>query len=135
LNFVLDASITLSWAFPDEWDQAAVRVQQVLESSGGTAIVPGLWWFEVRNILIVNERRGRITAEDTSYFLDQLSKMNITTSTIKDNAVLLDLARQHKLSVYDSAYLTLALEQGIPLATLDSALQRAARAVNVPLLS
>jgi predicted nucleic acid-binding protein len=134
LNFVLDASVTLTWAFRDEWHSIAVRARQVLESPGGTAVVPSLWWFEVRNILIVNERRGRIDSQGTIDFLNELSNLNFITAPIGDDAALLGLARKHKLSVYDSAYLALAIEQKAPLATMDQKLREAASAVNVELL-
>jgi predicted nucleic acid-binding protein len=45
------------------------------------------------------------------------------------------LARNHRLSVYDAAYLELAQREGIPLATLDADLQKAAAAAGVGLLS
>lgn len=134
MNFVLDASVTLTWAFPDEWHSIAVRARQTLESPVGTAVVPSFWWFEVRNILIVNERRGRIDSQGTIDFLNELSNLNFRTAPIGDDAALLGLARKHKLSVYDSAYLALAIEQKAPLATLDQKLRDAASAANVELL-
>ena len=54
---VLDASITIAWAL-EETDARAALARQTVEN--GQAVVPRLWWFEVRNGLIVNERRGRI---------------------------------------------------------------------------
>jgi predicted nucleic acid-binding protein len=135
LRFVLDASVTLSWAFPDEGHASALRAREALESPGGAAVVPSIWWFEVRNILVVNERRSRITPEGTAQFLRQLGELNISTAPIAEEAVLLDLARQNKLSVYDSAYLALALEHGIALATLDEKLRTAAHSMKVVLLT
>ncbi|HEY1895417.1 MAG TPA: type II toxin-antitoxin system VapC family toxin [Terracidiphilus sp.] len=135
MRFVLDASVTLTWAFPDEWHKTAQRAKSVLESPNGAALVPSLWWFEVRNILVVNERRGRIRPEGTTYFLQQLSEMNIETVPITDEAALLELARQKKLSVYDSAYLAIAMENNIPLSTLDEKLISAAASIDVELLA
>jgi predicted nucleic acid-binding protein len=135
LRFVLDASVTLTWAFPDEGHTTALSARKALESLEGSAVVPTLWWFEVRNILIVNERRGRITLEGTAYFLNQLAELSIRTAPIADEAALLELARQKKLSVYDSAYLAMAVEHKVPLATLDEKLRSAARSMNVALLA
>jgi predicted nucleic acid-binding protein len=135
LKFVLDASVTLTWAFPDEWHVTALRAREILESPGGRAIVPGLWWYEVRNILIVSERRGRITPAGTAIFLKQISDIPIETAPAPDEGILLDLARQTKLSIYDAAYLALAIEENLPIATLDQALRSAAITKGVSLLA
>src|SRR5580700_11301292 len=127
MAFVLDASVTLSWAFRDEQHPVASRANQLLEKTPESALVPDLWWYEVRNILLVNERRGRISAEGTAIFLKSLVNLRIEVATERDEQALLDLARKHRLTVYDAAYLTLALRDGIPLATLDKSLQAAAR--------
>ena len=132
---MLDASVALSWALADESDPVSVRAEQELRLPGGAAIVPALWWYEVRNILIVSERRGRITSELTADFLEQLKVIPITIVPPPADRVLLDLARRMKLSVYDAAYLALAVEGDLPLATLDRALRNAAQPINVPLLA
>jgi predicted nucleic acid-binding protein len=135
LRFVLDASVTLSWAFPDESDPIALRAEQLLQASGGSALVPALWWYEIRNILIVNERRGRITPAESAVFLGQMGLIRITMVAPQDDRILLDLSRQTKLTFYDAAYLALAMEQNIPLATLDRTLQSAAISMHVPILA
>jgi predicted nucleic acid-binding protein len=101
---------------------------------GDEAIVPSLWWFEVRNILVVNERRKRITEFDTDNFLKQISHLAVRTDRIPDEAAVLRLARTRRLTVYDAAYLELAHRENLPLATLDAHLARAARAENVLLI-
>jgi predicted nucleic acid-binding protein len=98
-------------------------------------VVPGLWWFEVRNILIVNERRRRITESDTAAFLLSLSRLRIRVDRVPDENGVLRLARAHRLSVYDAAYLELAHREGLPLATLDADLQKAAAGERVVLVS
>jgi predicted nucleic acid-binding protein len=126
MPFVLDASIAGCWAFDDEdhpW--AALALERVREDE---ALVSGIWWFEVRNILIVNERRGRITEGDTAAFLRALSRLGIAIDRSPDEGVVLTLARRHRLTVYDASYLELSLREGLPLATLDGDLARAARA-------
>jgi predicted nucleic acid-binding protein len=135
MAFVLDASVTLSWAFPDESHPIALRAGQLLESSEESALVPSLWWYEVRNILIVNERRGRTTPLRTANFLKNLADLSIVTDFLQDEHIVLDLARQSHLTVYDAAYLALAMRERLPLATLDKALHVAALAAGVPLLS
>ena len=127
--FVLDASITACWAFDDEDhpDAGLVRAEE--------AAVPSLWWFEVRNILIVNERRRRITEADTAAFLVNLSRLRIRVDRVPDEERVLRLARAHRLSVYDAAYLELAQREGLPLATLDAELRKAAAGEGVALVS
>ncbi|MSO27199.1 MAG: PIN domain-containing protein [Candidatus Nanopelagicales bacterium] len=47
---------------------------------------------------------------------------------------LIDVARERDLSVYDSSYLALALDRGLPLITFDSRLGEAATAAGVHLI-
>ena len=132
MPFVLDASITACWAFRDEdhphADIALARMR------ADEALVPSLWWFEVRNILIVNERRKRLTEADTASFLRDLSQLAVTVDRTPDSGEVVRLARRHRLSVYDAAYLELAHRNGVALATLDADLVRAARTEAVPLI-
>lgn len=132
MAFVLDASVTACWAFEDEEhplaDLALLRVRTE------DAVVPSLWWFEVRNILVVNERRKRITESGTASFLRELTRIPIRVDRVPVEAEVLRLARAHRLSVYDAAYLELARREGLPLATLDQDLASAARAESVPLI-
>ena len=63
MAFVLDASIVHDWAF-DERHQTADAVRERLRTESAAA--PSLWWFEVRNGLVVAERRGRVTEQQTA---------------------------------------------------------------------
>lgn len=89
----------------------------------------------MRNILVVNERRRRIAESDTAAFLMNLSRLRIRVDRAPEEGAVLRLARTHRLSVYDAAYLELAQREGLPLATLDAALQKAAAGEGVALLS
>lgn len=132
MPFVLDASVAGCWAFDDEDHPVAALALERLRWD--EALVPSLWWFEVRNILIVNERRGRITEGDTAAFLRGLSRLGITLDRWPEEAVVLSLARRHRLTVCDASYPELSLREGLPLATLDAGLARAAKAERQPLL-
>jgi predicted nucleic acid-binding protein len=133
MAFVLDASVTACWAFQDEdHPDASLAFLQIRTEE---AVVPCLWWFEVRNILIVNERRRRITESSTASFLLNLSLLRIRVDPVPDEGAVLRLARTHRLSVYDAAYLELAQREGLPLATLDADLQKAAACEGVALVS
>ena len=98
------------------------------------AIVPGIWWYELRNALVVNERRGRLDSEDTRSTLADLRDLRIAIDHDHDESVLLDLSREHDLSVYDAAYLEVASRRALPLASLDRRLCTAASARHVDLL-
>jgi predicted nucleic acid-binding protein len=131
MPFVIDASVIAAWAL-DEGDRVAESAAQQLRAD--PAIVPGLLWWELRNVLVIAERYGRLTEERTSEFLSAFSQIAITVDRSPDEAALLRLARRHRLTVYDAAYLELALRQTLPLATLDRALAGAAHTEGVPLI-
>ena len=132
MPFVLDASVTACWAFEDEDELVAEAALDRLLLDD--ARVPTLWWFEIRNTLIVGERRGRKTAAQTSSFLDRLARLRIVVDPFPEEAKLLLLARKHRLTVYDAAYLELAIRSREPLATLDRKLTAAASAESIPLI-
>ncbi len=135
MAFVLDASVTLAWAFADEHNRIADQAESLLKTGAEIALVPDLWWYEMRNILVVGERRGRISAVDTAAFLREVSQLRIEMDAARGDVPLLDLARQHNLAIYDAAYLALALREHLPLATLDKHLQSAAIAAGVSVLT
>jgi predicted nucleic acid-binding protein len=89
-------------------------------------VVPSLFWFEIRNILIVNERRGRIVTADSDRFILELSKLIAEVDDEPDSAKVLTLARSCQLTVYDAAYLELADRRKLELCTLDKQLIAAA---------
>ena len=132
MPFVLDASVAACWAFPDEQDPRAdaaltrIRIED--------AVVPSLWWFEVRNILVVNERRKRITAAGTDSYLRELARLRIRVDREPEDVAIMRLARAHRLSVYDASYLELALREATPIATLDAELAAAAVAEGAELI-
>lgn len=132
MRFVVDATIAGSWAFEDENNPDAALALEKVQS--GSALVPVHWWFELRNALLINERRKRITGTGTSRFLRDIARFPITVDRSPDDAALLSLARRHGLTVYDAAYLELARREGLPLASLDGDLRKAAPAEGVPLL-
>jgi predicted nucleic acid-binding protein len=133
LSFVVDASIALSWYLPGE--TSAISETTFARLGHTDAIAPILWWFEIRNTLIVSERRKRITSADTIQILTRLGELPLRLDVAPDSATVMALAREHGLTVYDAAYLELALRLAAPLATLDRALAAAATAAGVELLT
>jgi len=129
--FVLDASTVVAWAL-GETDTRAAHAVELIRST--EAVVPTLWWFELRNALVVNERRGRLTEHESTVFLQRVAQLSIVMDRSPDDARVMGLARKHRLTVYDAAYLELSLREAIPLATLDNPLADAARTEGVRLV-
>lgn len=132
MSFVVDASVAICWAMPDEADPRADAA--LARATHEQAITPGIWWYEVRNILVQCERRGRIGATETEDLLARLQTLAAISATTPSSLETLLLARRHRLTVYDAAYLALAVEERAPLATLDRALEAAARAEGVKIV-
>jgi predicted nucleic acid-binding protein len=130
MPFILDTSIIVSVAFPDEDDRLAQMVLTQLLSD--YAIVPARFWFEIRNALLAGERRGRLSEAQTSSFLEDLSLLPIAVDRKPNEKWVLDLARRHQLTLYDATYLELAQREIWALATDDNALIRAAQRDGVP---
>jgi len=132
LGFVLDSSLTVAWHFDDETNAYADAVEDTLAVNA--AMVPSLWPLEVANALLMGERRKRTTAAKVGQFLALLHALSIRIDDETPTRAwreTLHLARAHALSVYDAAYLELALRRGLPLASLDDQLKKAAAAVGV----
>jgi predicted nucleic acid-binding protein len=136
-RLVLDASMTLAWCFPDESTPCTEAILDHL-SSGGEALAPAIWPFEVANALLVAERRKRITVAQVTSVLQRIARLPISIDHIRvDHAFgpILTAARAETLTEYDAAYLELALREGVPLATLDQRLKNAARRAGILVVS
>jgi predicted nucleic acid-binding protein len=125
---VLDASVALTWCFADQATDATDRLFARVRDEG--AVVPALWFWEVGNVIVQAERRGRVTVADAAQRLALISALPL----LVDQAALghswgetLQLARQHHLTAYDATYLKSSLRRGLPLFTLDRDLAAAAR--------
>jgi len=131
--FVLDASVAACWFFPDETHPIASRAWLLIHEDD--AIVPAHWWFEVRNTMLVGERRGRSTEQRTGFAIDRLERMTIRHAPHPLDADVFALARKYAMTFYDAAYLELAQRARLALATLDNKLASAARAEDVALVA
>jgi predicted nucleic acid-binding protein len=132
MAFVLDASVTVSWFLPDEEHRDALDAWR--RSADEEVHVPLHWWFEVRNTMLMGERRNRISEHMTTHSLNRLSLLPITVEPRPDEADVLDVARRWRLTFYDATYLELARRKALPLATLDRELIVAARSEGVELV-
>jgi predicted nucleic acid-binding protein len=131
-RFVLDASVTAAWLLDDEGGVRANAALARLETE--VALVPQHWHLEVRSALLGAERRRRIRADEVDERLRTLGELSVRTDTEPRVATAFALARRHGLSIYDAVYLELAQRSDAPLATLDQAMSRAARATGLALI-
>jgi predicted nucleic acid-binding protein len=129
---VLDCSVTIAWCLDEEASEEAYPLLLAIEEGG--AVVPVIWPFEVANVLTVSERQGRLSALESTRFLGMLRRLSIDIEQEESHRVfaeVLAIARSQRLTVYDAAYLELAIRLSLPLATLDKALRTAARKLGV----
>jgi len=129
---VVDVSVMACWHFDQERNDRADAI--LLRLRNDEAAVPALWWFEMRNVLLQGERRNRTTPQQTRAFLDFLRQIPISVTPLPDENAVMELARRHRLSFYDAAYLELARRENLPLATFDRDLIGAAGAEGVLLV-
>jgi len=132
MGFILDASVSACWALDDE--EHTIADAALDRANTDEILVPSLWWFEIRNILIVAERRKRLTVVKTNAFLGSMRRLRISMDRAPEEADVILLARRHGLTIYDSSYLELAMRTAVPLATLDKKLAAAAKSEGVHLI-
>jgi predicted nucleic acid-binding protein len=135
VSFILDGSVALSWCFEDERTPATAALLDRVGETG--AVAPQHWPLEALNGLMMAERRNRLDAAHRRRLARFLSDLPIMLDPETSNEVWTapqDLAERYRLTVYDAAYLELALRQRLPLASLDGPLRAAGTATGVALL-
>jgi predicted nucleic acid-binding protein len=135
MSLILDSSITIAWLYSEESTTATAEVEARVIQHG--AWVPSLWRLEVANILEMGVRRRRHNAAFRDATLGDLALLPVNIDPETDRqawGATIHLAERHRLSLYDAAYLELALRRTLPLATLDAELRKAASAEKVSLL-
>lgn len=136
MSFILDASVTVAWAFTNETSTFAEGVFDRVGSD--SALVPSVWWLEVMNTLLVGERRNRLTRSQSAHFVEVLESLPIALEPGSGRAVpsrLLSFSRDLGPTVYDACYVDLALRRDLPLATLDDRMRAAAHRAGVHLFA
>jgi predicted nucleic acid-binding protein len=134
MRCVLDCSAALAWILPGEATTATDTLLTDVVEQGATA--PGLWPLETANVLWLSERQGRITFSERTQALRLLGELPIDIdeqTAAQAFRATSALAAAKDLTVYDACYLELALRRGLPLATLDRTLSKAASAAGVGL--
>jgi predicted nucleic acid-binding protein len=131
MSFVIDASLAAAWLLPEEYSAAA---ESIIVSIAAPCPVPSLFWFEIRNIMAMSERRGRIGGGEALLGMERVRRLPIEDAGVGGDGGTLLQAGRYMLSAYDAAYLALALNRSVPLATLDRKLAAAARKETVSVL-
>ncbi len=137
MNFVLDASVAMCWLFLDGKPVGrgyALNVLAAMKREDTRALVPATWALEVSNVIARAEARGLVREVQCEAFLEMLEAIDIAADPATVSRALSDtlqIARRYRLSAYDASYLELAMREGLPLATLDEDLQKAARKAGV----
>ena len=121
---VIDASVAAAWCFRDE-EGSTEADAAIARLSTDTGIVPGLFWHEMRHVLVSAERKGRIQATEVEHHLYRLRTLPLITDNDQSDSDTVALTRLHGLSGYDAAYLETAKRRGASLVTLDRKLARA----------
>ena len=136
-RYILDNSVAMRWLLTSNKKIDQVYAESVLQNlAQAEAIVPHLWHLEAVNVLLGAENRGELVIGEVEHFIAQLEKLPIRVDSLTAHQAFnrtLSLARAYKLSSYDAAYLELAIREGVPLATLDKDLQKAAKKADVML--
>jgi len=137
MKFVLDASVALLWLVPESNPSGISYASATLKAlKDAQAVVPSLFTLEVANVIAKLESKGVVTEAESQYFITLLGRLDIVTDQSTSAHALgdtLNLARRYKLSAYDAAYLEQSLRTGLPLATLDAQLAKAATGAGVPI--
>ena len=137
MNFVLDASVAMRWLLLDgkPAERAyALKVLAAMQQAETRALVPVTWELEVSNVIARAEAKGLLSEAQSEAFLEMLDAMDIGSDPATFSRAFsetLQIARRYRLSSYDASYLELAMREGLPLATLDEDLQKAATKAGV----
>lgn len=132
-DYVIDCSLTMAWCFEDESNEFTDSILESLQTS--VAIVPSIWSLEVANVLLIARKHKRISEMQSASFIDALSALPIVvdqSTAARSMHSIFILAGNVDLTIYDAAYLELAIREKIPLLTLNKGLIKAAKKLNIP---
>jgi len=135
-SWVVDSSIGVAWAHPA---QASSDADTLLASirAGTKMVIPTLWYPEVANVLMVLQRRNKLSSDTRAAALAFLDSFEFIIDDESIRAALRktsDLAEKYDLTVYDATYLEVALRRNLPLASRDRELNNAARQCGIKTL-
>lgn len=132
---VLDASFTLAYPFESQATAEIDAIMQMVREQG--AVVPGTWVVEHWHGLLNAARRKGLSDDEIGRVWALVRLFSITVEAVDPGRVAAEvfpLAKAHRLTIYDATYLETAIRKGLPLATCDKSLRRAADAERVECL-
>jgi predicted nucleic acid-binding protein len=132
MAFVVDASIVVKWFLEDEMTRDADVVLDRVRNDG--AVVPALFRWETQNVLTRAVLDGRLTRELLDVALEELAALPIAVEHPGQRLFFggeTDLALRYDITPYDAAYLAVAIDYRLDLATADNELARAARDADI----
>ncbi len=132
---IADISVVLSWFYDEDQTSMALEILKRIETEG--LLVPPLWWCELENGIVMGERRGGKSPDESMTFLNLVRALPIRTDDAPRHSIsedILTIAHRHQLTAYDAAYVELALRETAKLATFDSAIRCCALQLGILLL-
>jgi predicted nucleic acid-binding protein len=135
-GFIADSSVAIAWVVLSQSTPKTVELLEIVKG-GSSFVVPVLWTFEVANALLALRRRQRIQRDEYDQALLDLADSSPVVDDEGPSRALnsiSQLAEKYNLSVYDAVYLELALRKGLPLASRDTALNKAGRSAGIETL-
>lgn len=132
---VIDASLAAAWLLHEANAVPTAALVGILSTE--PILVPAHWPTELGNALRRAVRTKRIVAAEIDPIVERLTLLDINIASpaaASDIGHFVHFALKHQLSVYDAAYVRLAAERQIPLATLDDAMKAAARKIGVAVI-
>jgi predicted nucleic acid-binding protein len=132
-GFVADASVGIAWVIESQSDEGIDRLKEEA-ISGAAIVVPGLWMLEVANSLLMLFRRKKLNRHGWTAARREISQILVEVDNDTPMRALdriSELGHDLSLTVYDAAYIELAIRRGLPLASRDAALNKAAKKCGV----
>jgi predicted nucleic acid-binding protein len=127
-SFVADASVAIAWVHPA---QATSETEAMLDAlvAGDSLVVPALWPLEVANALTILRRRRKLTPDEARNAIEIIRELPVVIDHEAAAVAftrLVELASEHKLTIYDASYIELAARRQLPLASNDMRMKEAA---------
>jgi predicted nucleic acid-binding protein len=132
-SFIVDASVGFAWVYQGQATPATDHLLNEV-AAGAIVTVPALWFLEMSNVLLMAQRRHRLTAAQRKAAMEKLTAMQFTVDEEGARHAFgktSELAEKYGLSIYDATYLELASRRSLPLASRDEALIKAAKQCGV----
>ncbi len=120
---VLDASAALALLLAENEGAEVEEIINGMISINGQIFVPGLFWCELGNGLIMAERKNRIGPQSNATAVSSFARLPIVTHQETDFTIrnrIMGLARENGLTYYDASYLELAMRYEAPLKSFDT---------------